>query len=78
MEDKEETLETIKEDCFVGYSDCHQIYKDTKGEWRWRRIARNGQIIATSGEGYKNFNHCFKMILRMCHECSIEAIELVE
>jgi len=29
------------------------IYKDRKGEWRWRAIARNGRIIADCGEGYK-------------------------
>ncbi len=29
------------------------IYKDGKGEWRWRLKARNGRIVADSGEGYK-------------------------
>ena len=29
-----------------------QMYKDAKGEFRWRLIAPNGQTIATSGEGY--------------------------
>ncbi len=27
-------------------------YEDKGGEWRWRLRAVNGQIIATSGEGY--------------------------
>lgn len=27
-------------------------YEDASGEWRWRLRAANGQIIATSGEGY--------------------------
>jgi len=30
-----------------------ELYKDTRGEFRWRLIAPNGQTIATSGEGYK-------------------------
>ena len=30
-----------------------ELYKDTKGEFRWRLVASNGQTIATSGEGYK-------------------------
>ncbi len=30
-----------------------ELYKDTKGEFRWRLIAANGQIVATGGEGYK-------------------------
>ena len=30
-----------------------EIYKDAKGEFRWRLIASNGQMIANGGEGYK-------------------------
>jgi uncharacterized protein len=30
-----------------------ELYKDAKGEFRWRLVASNGQSIATSGEGYK-------------------------
>jgi uncharacterized protein YegP (UPF0339 family) len=30
-----------------------EIYKDAKGEYRWRLVASNGQTIATGGEGYK-------------------------
>ena len=29
-----------------------EVYKDSKHEWRWRLIARNGRIVADSGEGY--------------------------
>lgn len=28
------------------------IYQDKAGEWRWKRVAANGEIIADSGEGY--------------------------
>jgi uncharacterized protein len=31
-----------------------ELYKDAKGEFRWRLVASNGQTIATSGEGYKS------------------------
>ena len=31
-----------------------QLYKDKKGEYRWRLVASNGQTIADSGEGYKS------------------------
>jgi uncharacterized protein YegP (UPF0339 family) len=30
-----------------------ELYTDAKGEFRWRLIASNGQMIATGGEGYK-------------------------
>jgi uncharacterized protein YegP (UPF0339 family) len=29
-----------------------EIYKDAKGEFRWRLKASNGQIVATGGQGY--------------------------
>lgn len=34
------------------------IYKDAKGEYRWRFRADNYKIIADSGEGYKNKSDC--------------------
>ncbi|HSW57927.1 MAG TPA: DUF1508 domain-containing protein [Dehalococcoidales bacterium] len=30
-----------------------ELYKDVKGEYRWRLIATNGQTIAIGGEGFK-------------------------
>ena len=35
-----------------------QVYSDAAGEWRWRLVAGNDQIIATSGEGYRNRQDC--------------------
>lgn len=29
-----------------------EIYSDAAGEWRWRRKAGNGEIVADSAEGY--------------------------
>lgn len=29
-----------------------ELYVDNAGEWRWRLVATNEEIIATSGEGY--------------------------
>lgn len=31
-----------------------ELYKDAKGEFRWRLIASNGQMIANGGEGYSS------------------------
>ncbi|WP_164162792.1 MULTISPECIES: YegP family protein [Stenotrophomonas] len=28
------------------------------GDWRWRLVADNGEIVATSGEGYHNKADC--------------------
>ena len=30
-----------------------ETYKDKSGEYRWKLVHTNGQIIANSGEGYK-------------------------
>jgi hypothetical protein len=35
-----------------------EIYKDTAGKFRWRLKAPNGEIIATSGEGYESKDNC--------------------
>jgi uncharacterized protein YegP (UPF0339 family) len=29
-----------------------EVYRDAKGEHRWRMKASNGRIVADSGEGY--------------------------
>lgn len=29
-----------------------ELFEDRAGEWRWRLVHRNGNVIATSGEGY--------------------------
>jgi uncharacterized protein YegP (UPF0339 family) len=31
-----------------------ELYKDAAGEWRWRVVAGNGEIVADSSEGYHN------------------------
>ena len=35
-----------------------QLYKDQSGQWRWRLLAQNGKIVATSGESYINKSDC--------------------
>ena len=36
----------------VGSLGTFELFKDRAGEWRWRLVHRNGNVIATSGEGY--------------------------
>jgi uncharacterized protein YegP (UPF0339 family) len=38
--------------------DTWEIYKDSAGKWRWRRIAANGRIVGASSEGYTNRTDC--------------------
>ena len=37
-----------------------EIHKDKKGEYRWRLFAKNGRIVADSGEGYVTKAACAK------------------
>ena len=43
-----------------------EIYRDKKGEWRWRLVARNRRIVADSGESYKRKGKAVNMIRKMC------------
>lgn len=45
----------------------HQItiYKDSKGEFRWRMTAKNGKVVAESGEGYKRKRTMMDTLNRM-------------
>jgi uncharacterized protein YegP (UPF0339 family) len=31
-----------------------ELYKSSNGEYRWRLVASNGQVVATGGEGYSS------------------------
>lgn len=35
-----------------------EIYQDARKEYRWRLKASNGQVVATSGQGYKSRADC--------------------
>lgn len=39
-------------------------YVDTAGEYRWRARARNGRIVADSGEGYASESNLHRAIER--------------
>ena len=37
-----------------------QVYRDRGGKWRWRLVHRNGNIIATGGQGYASRQNALK------------------
>ena len=49
-----------------------EVYLDRAGEWRWRLRHQNGNIIATSGEGYKRRVDCIAGI-ESVHANAVEA-----
>ena len=42
----------------AGEKDSFEVYKDKRGEWRWRRKASNGKIVGAASEGYKSKSDC--------------------
>jgi uncharacterized protein len=52
-----------------------ELYKDAKGEFRWRLVASNGQSIASSGEGYKAKDSAIAGIESVKKNAPIAAIE---
>lgn len=50
----------------AGFPVAHvELFTDAAGDHRWRAIARNGRVIAGSGEGYRNAAHAQAMAERM-------------
>jgi uncharacterized protein YegP (UPF0339 family) len=52
-----------------------EIYLDAKKETRWRLKAANGQVIATSGEGYKakaDCRHAIEVIQKEASQARVE------
>ena len=39
-----------------------EMYRDARGEWRWRLKAANHEQIAASSEGYINKSDCLHSI----------------
>ncbi len=50
------------------------VYRDAKGEYRWRLVATNGQVVA-SGEGYKNKGDCLSTIASIQKNASTAAVD---
>lgn len=51
------------------------VYRDKKGEWRWRMVARNGRIIADSGESYKRKKACVDIATKIATTDMIVSVE---
>lgn len=41
----------------AGENDRWEFYQDKRGEYRWRRVAANGNIVGASCEEYRNKVH---------------------
>ena len=39
-----------------------EVYRDRAGEWRWRLVHWNGNILADSGEGYASRSNAVRAV----------------
>ncbi|OAQ53486.1 hypothetical protein HTG_08385 [Natrinema mahii] len=70
-DDAEETSET-------GRTSRFEVYEDRGGEWRWRLVHWNGNIVADSGEGYasrSNAERAARSVMRIAPNATIERLE---
>jgi uncharacterized protein YegP (UPF0339 family) len=54
-------------------------YRDTAGEWRWRLVAANGNLIAESGEGYERLDGAvngFEAVRTVAPEALVEVTDV--
>ena len=58
--DCDNAIDRIKKDAATKLT--FETYEDAKEEYRWRLKATNGQVIATSGQGYPDKRDCDKAI----------------
>jgi uncharacterized protein YegP (UPF0339 family) len=40
----------------------YNIYQDRAGQWRWRLLAANGEIVKASSEGFANKDYCYSVV----------------
>lgn len=54
----------------------YRIYEDVAGEWRWRLVAGNGQIIADSAEGYTRESDAVRAAETVAYTATVATVEV--
>ncbi|WP_336344159.1 HVO_2922 family protein [Halalkalicoccus ordinarius] len=52
-----------------------EVYEDRAGQWRWRLVHRNGNIIADGGEGYASKRNAIRGLRGVQHNAPGAGIE---
>ena len=55
-----------------------EVYEDRAGQWRWRLVHDNGNIIADSGEGYSSRQKCEQGLESVKQNAPGAAVEAVD
>lgn len=53
-----------------------QVHKGSDGQWYWRLVAKNGETISDSAEGYRRRSACKNAIERV--KAVVATAEIVE
>lgn len=53
------------------------VYRDAGLQWRWHIIARNGQVVATSGESFASKRNALRSVKAFLR-ARARAIEIVD
>ena len=51
-----------------------EVYKDNKGNYRWRLLAQNGEPVASSGEGFKEKRTAMNAVKKLKEWANTETI----
>jgi uncharacterized protein YegP (UPF0339 family) len=41
------------------------VYEDASGDFRWKAVAKNGEIVADSAEGYRHKGYAITMAKKL-------------
>lgn len=55
-----------------------ELFEDNAGQWRWRLVHDNGNILADSGEGYSSKQKCkqgLESVKRNAAEAAVETVD---
>ena len=55
-----------------------EIYVDARKKWRWRYRARNGEIVADSGQGYYRKDRAIAAFLRFAEMMELADYDIVD
>ncbi|MFO7833480.1 MAG: HVO_2922 family protein [Halohasta sp.] len=55
-----------------------EVYEDTAGQWRWRLVHDNGNILADSGEGYSSKQKCTQGLESVKQNAAEAAVETAD
>jgi uncharacterized protein len=54
--------------------DTFHVFKDASGQWRWQLIAANGDVLASSEDGFKTKKACLTGIERVRSAAGAETV----